>query len=186
MKIVSKESVKGVISTQERAGNLEFCTTVINGTEYVYFRVGRNVAERAGLKIGDKVELAWDDEEKKGRISPSPKGWALQSGNIKAENPPLVLRVTRKEADWPRLEKIAKCRNVKLAANSLEFNFPEGTVFEGKPIRGLEVQKRKAAESAPSLFEEHKAIIEGNRRRDGDARIRMRDGKPYGRRATDT
>lgn len=176
MKIVTKETVKGAVSENDRAGNLEFCSTLINDQEFIYFRIGKNVAKAAGLRRGDKVVFGWEESNGFGRIEPRADGWALQSGNLKADDPPLVLRVTRKREDMPLLEKIDKCTKVKVVGNSLEFYYPEGTKYKGRMDK-----KGKPPARENTLWHEHKAIVEGNRRP-----IRYRDGNPYGRRSTDS
>src|SRR5687768_6538633 len=187
MKVITKESTKGAVPKNDRSGNLEFCSAVINGTEYIYFRIGKNVARSAGLRRGDKVVILWDDNTARCRIEPRADGWALQSGNMKAEEPPLTLRVTRKLDDmYPRLEKIGKCREVKAVGNTLEFLFPLGTVFTNDPL------KPKEEDKTDLLFQEHKDLIEGKKRPatrcsepNGGSLIRYKDGKIYGRRSTD-
>lgn len=178
LKIYTKEtpSLRGT-STNDRAGNLEFKVTKINGVEYLYFRIGKTVAQRAGLKAKDRVYLAVDDETGFGVLKPNPKGWVLQSGDLKAEEPPLVLRVTRKP-EHPYLAEMGVCGSVKATGNALEFYFPEGTKFEeGQP------------EEISEVYREHEALVNGRKRSRKDEPkkngCRVREGKPYGRRATD-
>ena len=184
LKTITKESAFGKGSANsERAGNLEFHVAKIRGKEFLYFRIGSIVAQRSGLKVKDRVALQWDDETGYGAIKPSPKGWALQSGNIESSDPPLVLRVTRKKDDNPPyLEKLAQCQAVKASGNSLEFYFPDGTTFGDK-----------RAEDVSAIYREHKEIVERGRstrkdephKRIGNGAPKMKHGKPYGRRATD-
>ena len=179
LKIYTKEtpSLRGA-ATNERAGNLEFKVTKINGVEYLYFRIGKTVAQRAGLKAKDRVVMGADPDTGFGVLKPGPKGWVLQSGDLSSEEPPLVLRVTRKK-EHPYLAEMGVCTEVKATGNSLEFFFPKGTEFEeGEP------------EEISEVYREHEALVTGKKRKtrkDEPKRngCRVRDGKPYGRRATD-
>lgn len=167
----------------DRAGNLDFGVAVVRGKPYMYFRIGSIVAQRSGLRRGDKVAVAWNPETGAGVIKPHPDGWTLQSGNMKIEdNPPLTVRITRKKHKelQPYLKKVGECQNVKAVANSLEFTFPEGTIF-GEP--------EKETEAGDELFERHKRLVERERRptRKDETPDGMFDteGKPYRRRASD-
>lgn len=131
LRTITKDAMAKIPAASNRSGNLEFQVAKIRGIEYLYFRIGSIVAQRAGLKPKDKVILVWDDETGFGAIRPGPDGWALQSGNLKVDDPPLVLRVTRKvdETNPPYLEKMGVCQKVKALDHALEFYFPVGTTF---------------------------------------------------------
>lgn len=180
LRTITKDDMAKIPAVSNRSGNLEFQVARIRGIEYLYFRIGSIVAQRAGLKPKDKVILAWDDETGFGAMRPAKDGWALQSGNLKVDDPPLVLRVTRKvdEKNPPYLEKMGVCKNVKALDHSLEFYFPEGTTFgAAKPKQDDE------------LYDKHRRIVERERRPTRKDELPLGeyglDGKPYRRRATD-
>ena len=177
---------RGFKSDPERDSSLEFGVSVTAGKEYMYFRIGKIVAQRAGLEPKDRMALAFDERTGFGVLKPHPKGWVLQSGDPKAESPPLTLRATYQDK-WPYIEKLQKCRDVKSRDKVLEFYFPVGTTFG------------KMQEAVPDeLYEEHRDIIENGKpagrkgkknghgyRREADKAPRLKDGKPYGRRHND-
>jgi hypothetical protein len=188
LKTIFKDSAveRGFKSDPKRDASLEFSVSETAGIEYMYFRIGRTIAQRAGLRPKDRVALAYDEKTKLGVLKPHPKGWVLQSGDPKSDNPPLVLRVTWRD-DWPYLDKVGVCKDVVARDQVLEFYFPEGTTFG------------KMKEVVPDeLYEEHRDIIENGKpagrkgkkdghsfRRESDKAPRMKDGKPYGRRHND-
>lgn len=179
---ITQKDTAEIPPDSDRAGNLDFSVAVVRGKPYLYFRIGSIVAQRAGLRRGDKVMVLWNPETGAGIIKPSPDGWTLQSGNMKIEdNPPLTVRITRKKRSdkrQPYLKKVKECLNVKAVANTLEFTFPEGTIF-GEPEEGVEDE----------LFEKHKKMVERDRRptRKDEVSAGMFDGegKPYKRRSSD-
>lgn len=178
---ITQKDTAEIPPDSDRAGNLDFSVAVVRDKPYLYFRIGSIVAQRAGLRRGDKVMVLWNPETGAGIIKPHPDGWTLQSGNMKIEdNPPLTVRITRKKYKkrQPYLKKVGECRNVKAVSNTLEFMFPEGTIF-GEPEEVVEDE----------LFETHKKLVERDRRPTRKDEVSLgefdREGKPYRRRSTD-
>lgn len=187
LQTIFKDKQRGGSQDASREGTLEFHVMTVSGKEYMHFRIGRKVAERAGLRVGDKIVFAYDPSHKtlQGEIKPDPRGWALQAVG-KTDNPPLWVRITYQD-ERPYLSKAGVCTDVIAKGQELTFNFPDGTTF-GKP-----------EEDAPSaLYVAHKEIVENGKpkgrkgRRDGhefrrrsDEAPRTKEGKPYGRRHND-
>jgi hypothetical protein len=177
MKTIFKDSAVGSFKADPRRdASLEFAVIKISGKDFLYFRVGKALAQKAGLKPKDRVSLAYDERTKLGLLKPHAKGWALQSGDANAENPPLVLRATYQD-DWPYLSELSACKDVISRERVLEFKFPDATTFG------------KMEEALPDEPEEEEVMPEKRTRRTTKSQngkiLGIRDGKPYGRRCDD-
>ena len=108
---------------------------------FIRVRIGSLVAERVGLKAGDKVALEWDEDARLGFIVPNPEGWILTG--LRRRKPgepefqgyqPLQLRYTWHRG-LPSIYEPRLCREVvvikgDLGNNEVQFVFPEGTSFD--------------------------------------------------------
>jgi hypothetical protein len=157
MRQSSVEFIKAIKSTSanrtvdEKEDGIVFATDAIkkrptrkkSSNDTVHFlriRIGKLVAEKAGLKAGDKVELEWDKESRLGFIVQNPEGWVLnglkrlKAGEKENGYQPLQLRYT-----WyrglPSIHEPKLCREVVVIKGDLgdtttQFVFPEGTSFD--------------------------------------------------------
>lgn len=196
----------------ERNNGIHFSTPKNKklGAHYIFLRIGQDLARKAGLAAGDDVNLEWDDETGEGWISPLPagEGWKLVSGNPRSETPSLVLRMTWRESKDKPMPSITEgdlCKVKTARSRAISFDWPEGTVFGKLATKSKRAVKHvEAKRSAPiidhrvdELYDKHKEIVEkeervskkqGNgtpSRRKSDKAPEWKDGKPYGRRATD-
>lgn len=209
MTLLKDQGVKrGFQADPEREGSLEFGVSSIAGKDFIIFRIGRVVAQRAGLKVKDRVMLDIDRSGAgySGALKPNPKGWSLQSADPKSENPALILRITWRDK-WPYLDKLTACSDVIAKNHSLTFLFPEGTTL-GKPtqeevLRELDESRKKVEHKGEvpdgvleEVYQEHKEIVERDlprkkrkedrpTRRESDKAPMMKNGRPYGRRKGD-
>lgn len=192
----AKRGAGGFRADPSRENGLFFATHASGKMPFVFFRIGRELARKAGLAIGDTVIFEWDEGTGKGRISSNPKGWKLVSGNTKSDEPPLILRVTWRKG-YPSIAEPAMCSDVIAKARSITFTYPEGVSYGelAKKMERKDEEKAKTEEPDP-LYEEHKKIAEREEKINKKARKDlkngecckapfMKDGKPYGRRATD-
>ena len=155
------------------------------------FRIGREVATKAGFSDDDVVVLRWNVEHRVGLIeavAAEKGGWKLAKGS-KSEKPPLVLRFTWHKK-YPSTAKTVLCKVIKIAPRYIQFKFPENTSFG-------ELAKPDD-EQFDELYEHHRGMVdkchmesarrpkkqELNRRK-ADKAPMMKDGKPYGRRKGD-
>jgi hypothetical protein len=177
---------RGYQESPNREGNLEFRIGLITGKEYMFFRIGKIVAQKAGFRDKDRVVLDVDETNKRGILRLDPAGWTLQKTGAEQEHPPLYLKGTWQDG-YPYIKVPSKCLNVIAKNQRIEFQFPEKTTF-GESVEAI----------PDELYEEHRDIIENGKpagrkgkkdghsfRREADKAPRMKDGKPYGRRHND-
>lgn len=194
--IIKKASVKpglgGGRATTESDNGLFFAThgAAAHGKyPFIFYRIGRELAKKAGLALGDSVMFGIDDATGIAKIYADKNGWKLVSGNSKSDNPPLVLRVTWREG-FPSIDEPAMCTDVIARARSISFKYPKATSFDGLAKKGERV-KEVVKEEVDPLFEEHRKIAEREERINKKAvkptieEYSMKDGKPYGRRKGD-
>lgn len=169
-------------------------------THYIYLRIGRNIARKAGLRPGDQLKLEFDDETMDGWLIPSPEGNVLINGDqkIHAEDyPPLIFKMTWAE-ELPSIAVKTAVKDVIITSSQhLKFKFPPGTSF-------LALADGVHAEEESELYQEHKEMVErsGSGKRVSEVRREAkkksvsnivkterrggcRRAAPYGRRATD-
>lgn len=196
--IIKKSSVKpglgGGRATTESDNGLFFAThgAAAHGKyPFIFFRIGRELAKKAGLALGDSVMFGIDDATGIAKIYADKNGWKLVSGNSKSDNPPLVLRVTWREG-FPSIAEPAMCTDVIARARSISFKYPKATSFDGlakKPAKAVKATPKN--EPVDELYEEHKKIAEREEMVNKKAvkptieEFSMKDGKPYGRRKGD-
>ena len=191
-----KKGVGGFKASSESDNGLFFATHAVKTPgkyPFIFFRIGRELARKAGLAPGDTVLFGIDDETGIAKIYADKHGWKLVSGNTKSDNPPLILRVTWREG-FPSIADPAMCKDVIARSRSISFRFPDKTSYNGLAKKS----EVKEEEPVDELFEEHKKIAEREERvnkkavkqaiplrRESDKAPMMRDGKPYGRRKED-
>lgn len=186
-------AMTGFQTNPENDNNILFSTPLGPDKKryFLNFRIGREVAAKAGFSEDDTVVLRWDKENFIGLIEAVPTeagGWKLSKGS-KSDKPPLVLRFTWHEK-FPSTAKTVLCKVTKMGSRSIQFKFPDNTSFG-------ELAKKDDAQF-DELYEHHRDMVESsnmesarrpkkqelNRRRTDKAPI-MKDGKPYGRRKGD-
>ena len=201
--------VKSVKTIRKGAGGFNPASAAIDNSlvfdttgkkPFIYFRIGRELARKAGLSLDDRVLFGIDRENGLAKLYADPLGWKLVSGNVKSDDPPLVLRATW-QPGFPSIASATKCEDVIARTRSIIFKFPEGTSFgplakkPGKALNLLEVQRKEPEIEQDTLYIQHKELVE---REAGIVKKpvkpvydctpeapEMRYGKPYGRRKTD-
>ena len=186
-------AMTGFQTNPENDNNILFSTPLGPDKKRYFnnFRIGREIAAKAGFSEDDAVVLKWDKENFIGLIEAVPSeagGWKLSKGS-KSERPPLVLRFTWHEK-FPSTAKTVLCKVTKTGPRSIQFKFPDNTSFG-------ELAKPDD-EQFDELHERHRGMVdkchmesarrpkkqELNRRK-ADKAPMMKDGKPYGRRKGD-
>lgn len=201
--------VKSVKTIRKGAGGFNPASAAIDNSlvfdttgkkPFIYFRIGRELARKAGLSLDDRVLFGIDEEKGIARLYADPLGWKLVSGNVKSDDPPLVLRATW-QPGFPSIASATRCEDVIAKTRSIIFKFPKGTSFgamakkPSKSVNLLEAPRKEPEIEEDNLYVQHKELIE---REAGIVRKpvkpvydctpeapEMRNGKPYGRRATD-
>ena len=189
----AKRGAGGFKADPARENGLFFATHTTGKLPFVFFRIGRELARKAGLALGDTVLFEWDEATGKGRIQPNLNGWKLVSGNTKSEDPPLILRVTWRES-YPSIGEPGMCGEVIARSKCITFTYPKGTSYAGLAKK---VEKTKE-ETPDELYVEHKKLVEREERVNKKARngngigipvagsaLMLKDGLPYGRRKGD-
>lgn len=186
--IKKSENVRrGYQENPAKEGALEFKIGQTNGKDYIFFRIGKIVAQKAGFRKKDEIVLDVDEEGNRGVLRPEAGGWALQKTGREQEYPPLQWKATwQKDERHPYIKAAAMCDKVIAKNQRIEFYFPKGTTFGAKDA------------VVDELYEEHRDIVESGKpagkkgkknghgyRREADKAPRLKDGKPYGRRHND-
>ena len=173
-----------------------------DGRHFLQLRIGKDVARDAGYLPSDKVEIYWEPKTREGWLKPDPTGISLVRGDQDTKNPSLLYRVT-----WsPKVPSIASKALVEdltiKEGQILYFKFPKGTSFdelvelegsaeeeeEAPPPATQSVKAIKKGRVDPRLYEEHKALVEREKRVSrtcNEPPFIMKDGKPWGRREGD-
>ena len=200
---ILEEAGKVAVSGNEYSIMFSTILNKSNGARYSHWRIGRKLAEKAGIALGDGVMFYADKNTRQGMLKVVPyvkgKAWKLQTGDIKlGEKPPLVLRITWREG-FPSISGKALCTDVVAGNREIKFKYPKGTSFDKLAELGDANEDADACQNEPEdeLYEKHKEIIkkeervskkQGNgthSRRQSDKAPEWKDGKPYGRRASD-
>lgn len=172
----------------ERENGIRLATYGTGKRMTVALRIGRELATKAGIAKGDRVDLA-EHPSGKGEIVmvrvKAPKGRSLiyeQSGG-------LVLKFLWREG-LPSVAESVMCKDVRLdkALGGVVFRWPDEAVFDRpakeakpKPTKEVKAQKKtNAAHCAEPIYQEHRRLVEINNAAKPERRSNM-----YGRRSTD-
>ena len=136
LEIIKADGVKrGAIGFKQDAAKengISFATHLAKDGRYhfVVFRIGREIARKAGLRVGDTALFGLDVEKGMGQIYASKDGWKLVTSNPRSDNPALILRATWKKG-YPSIGESALCSNALISNRTITFKFPKGTSFGG-------------------------------------------------------
>lgn len=142
---VLKETPRRAISEKEEGVVFGTDITVSKSASkhniyFVRVRIGSKLAQKAGIKTGDKVALGWDEVTRLGyiRVVSSDDVTGHKLSGLKREKAsggpePLQLRYTWKQGQ-PSVAKPKLCREVVVLSDSdpdrIQFVYPEGTSFD--------------------------------------------------------